>query len=113
MTDFAGLSYLASTGTKLTATTPTVVYAPSGSVGHLSNVHIANVDPVNAVDITLEWYSSATLISYTLLPAVTIHPKSGYAHKFDLVLAPGDALVVTASAANDLHVVVTGSEILR
>ncbi len=112
MSDFR---LLGSIGTRLATTAATAVYVvPLQTIQtQFANIHIANVDPVNSVDITLEWYSKVANVSFTLLPALRIASKTGFSHKFELAMLPEDELRVTASAANDLHVVVTGAEFSR
>ena len=105
--------------TSLTTTSPTIILnnaAPSNKVLRVTMVRAVNVDGSNAADITVSLYSAASLggTATELIQAkeVAINTNLDVITKdTPLYLEEDTSLGATASAANDIKMIVTYEEI--
>lgn len=96
-------------GTSLAA----VYTCPAGTVALVIGCQVANVDGINAADVSVCWTddSNGDAVTY-LCKTLTIPPDSAFAPLDDrLVLEAGDQLQAVASAAGDLELSLSVLEI--
>ena len=84
--------------------------AASGKVFKVNALYVANVDGVNAADVTVDLFRSST--AYKIANTISVPADAS----LDVIskaiyLEEGDALRLTASAANDLEAVCSYEEI--
>lgn len=95
-------------GKKLTDTSANAVFtAQQGTQAVVLAINLSNIDGTSSVDATVEWYDDSASTSYrvTSTDAVAADTREGI--EFPIALDPDDEIRVTASAANDLDVIVT------
>ena len=102
--------------TTTSATTLVSNAAYSGKVFKINMIQIANVDGTNAADVTVDMHSAASGggTAYSLVATVSV-PADASLIALDkstaLYLEEDKSITATASAANDLEVIVSYEEI--
>jgi len=102
--------------TTTSATTLVSNAASSGKVFKINMIQIANVDGTNAADVTVDMHSAASGggTAYSLVATVSV-PADASLIALDkstaLYLEEDKSITATASAANDLEVIVSYEEI--
>jgi hypothetical protein len=101
MTDVIGYKPSTSAGTIFTV--------PAGKVRYITQVQACCIDPVNAVDVTLQWQdASAAFQTYSLSHGVTVEPQDARSLLVaPFALAAGDRLRGYASAIGDADLTIT------
>lgn len=95
-------------GTKLTTTGATTVYtAAAGTQPVVIAVNVCNIDGTSSADITLSWVDSSAAATYLIESTNAVAADTNEITEFPVALDDGDTIVATASAANDLDVIVT------
>lgn len=101
-------------GAALTTSSSDIVVnsSASGKVFKLNAVYVSNVDGVNSADATVSFFNADNTTSYKLAHTITIPADA----TLDILSKPiyleeGDKLTATASANNDLEIVVSYEEI--
>lgn len=80
--------------------------AASGRVYRINSLTIANVDPVNAADITVDLFRSS--VAYRMASTITVPADASLvviSKENSIYLQEGDSLRCTASAAGDLEAI--------
>jgi len=103
----------------LSSTSATVLVsnaASSGKVFKINMIQVANVDGTNAADITVDMHSAAAGggTAYSLAATVTVPAKASIViidKNTSVYLEEARSITATASAANDLEVVISYEEI--
>lgn len=84
--------------------------AASGKVFKINALYVANVDGVNSADVTIDLFRSSTAYKIANTIAVPADATLDVISKA-IYLEEGDALRLTASAANDLEAICSYEEI--
>jgi hypothetical protein len=90
--------------------------ASSGKVFKINMIQVANVDGVNAADVTVDMHSAASGggTAYSLVATVSVPADSSLValdKGTSVYLEEDRSITATASAANDLEVIVSYEEI--
>ena len=90
--------------------------ASSGKVFKINMIQVANVDGVNAADVTVDMHSAASggSTAYSLVATVSVPADSSLValdKGTSVYLEEDRSITATASAANDLEVIVSYEEI--
>ena len=98
------------------ATTLVSNAASSGKVFKINMIQVANVDGVNAADVTVDMHSAASGggTAYSLVATVSVPADSSLValdKGTSVYLEEDRSITATASAANDLEVIVSYEEI--
>lgn len=86
--------------------------AASGIIIKINSLTVANIDGINAADITVDVFRSST--SYKLANTITVPADASLvviSKDTSIYLEEGDALRLTASASGDLQAVCSYEEI--
>lgn len=104
-----GKNYGCAVGTSRTDLVPAV---GAGKAVKVNDLSVANVDGVNAADVTIELYDSSATTYYKLANTVSVPGDATFAPKdlFPIWLEESDKITVLASAASDLEAVASGEE---
>lgn len=98
-------------GAKLANTSVTAVFvAKAGTQSVVLAINLANVDGSASVDATVEWFDTSATVSYRVTSTDAVANDTREPIEFPIALDPGDEIRVTASAGNDLDVIVTTVE---
>mgnify|MGYP000986494625 FL=1 len=102
--------------TSTSATTLVSNAASSGKVFKINMIQVANVDGVNAADVTVDMHSAASGggTAYSLVATVSVPADSSLValdKGTSVYLEEDRSITATASAANDLEVIVSYEEI--
>ena len=103
----------------LSSTSATVLVsnaASSGKVFKINMIQVANVDGTSAADVTVDMHSAATGggTAYSLASTVTVPANASIViidKNTSVYLEEARSITATASAANDLEVVISYEEI--
>tara|TARA_R110000796_G_scaffold108974_2_gene220159 strand:- start:190 stop:564 length:375 start_codon:yes stop_codon:yes gene_type:complete len=90
--------------------------ASSGKVFKINMIQVANVDGTNAVDVTVDMHSAASGggTAYSLVSTISVPADASLValdKSTSLYLEEDKSITATASAANDLEVIVSYEEI--
>ncbi len=102
--------------TSTSATTLVSNAASSGKVFKINMIQVANVDGTNAADVTVDMHSAASGggTAYSLVATVSVPADSSLValdKGTSVYLEEDRSITATASAANDLEVIVSYEEI--
>ena len=102
-------------GAVLTTTTSTNLLAcPSNKVLKINTIMVSNVDGTNDASVTAFFYDSSAVASRTLAYQVNVPAKSTLVlidKNTSIYLEESDQIRAGASAASDLHIVISYEEI--
>lgn len=95
-------------GTKLTTSNITTVYtAETGTQPVVIGVNLSNIDGASSVDATVVWVDTSASTTYVITSTDAVANDTREEINFPVALDDGDLIRVTASAGNDLDVIVT------
>jgi hypothetical protein len=104
-----GKNYSCAVATSRTDLVPAVA---TGHVVKVNSLSVANVDGVNAADVTIELYDFSTTTYFKLANTVSVPGDATFAPKdiFPIYLEESDKITVLASAVSDLEAVASGED---
>lgn len=95
-------------GKKLTTTSETSIYTvPDKTQAVVLGINLSNIDGTSSVDATVSWVDTSASLTFLITSTDAVAADSREFIEFPIALAVGDEIRVTASAANDLDVIVT------